>query len=303
MRSNRIGIYVLAILAMLFWGSSFIWYKIIYLYYKPFSVVILRLLISGSFLIIVSILFNKREKIQRIDLKYFFLLAFFEPFAYFLCESLGMQYVSATMGAIIISFIPLLTPVFSLIFLKEKITYFGIFGIIISFVGVLLVVVKNNDSTSSFQGIILMFLAVLSAIFYGILLKKISAKYSSITIIKTLNIIALIYFLPLFFILEWNHFITVIPNFQAIMTLLKLSLFASGLAFIFITIVVRNIGLNNTNIFANLIPVFTAFIAYLVLKEEFSLRKIIGIIIVISGLFLSQIPFFMKKSRRKNKTE
>jgi len=295
MKSNRIGIYILAVFAMLFWSSSFIWYKIIYLYYKPFSVVILRLLISAIFLFIVGLLFKKNDKIQRVDRKYFLLLAFFEPFCYFLCESLGMQYVSATMGAIIISFIPLLTPIFSLMFLKEEISKFGISGIIISFTGVLLIVMKNDDATSSFKGIILMFLAVLSAIFYGILLKKISAKYSSITIIKTLNIIGLIYFLPLFFILEWNHFITVMPNSQAIITLLKLSIFASGLAFIFITIVIRNIGLNNTNIFANLIPVFTAFIAFFVLQEEFSLKKIIGIIIVISGLFLSQIPYFMKK--------
>ena len=146
-----------------------------------------------------------------------------------------------------------------------------------------------------------MFFAVLSAISYGILLKKISAKYSSITIIRNLNIIGLIYFLPLFFVLEWDHFITIIPNSQAIITLLKLSIFASGLAFIFITIVIRNIGLNNTNIFANLIPVFTAFIAFFVLQEEFSLKKIIGIIIVILGLFLSQIPYFIKNSRRKNK--
>jgi len=53
-------------------------------------------------------------------------------------------------------------------------------------------------------------------------------------------------------------------------------------------------GLINANIFANLIPVFTAVIAYYVLKESFKILKIIGILIVICGLFISQIPQFKR---------
>ncbi|NQU81742.1 MAG: EamA family transporter [Bacteroidetes bacterium] len=47
-------------------------------------------------------------------------------------------------------------------------------------------------------------------------------------------------------------------------------------------------GASKANIFANLIPVFTAIFAFFLLKEILPLRKIIGITIVITGVFLSQ---------------
>jgi drug/metabolite transporter (DMT)-like permease len=104
----------------------------------------------------------------------------------------------------------------------------------------------------------------------------------------------MIYFLPLFFIFEFPHFLSVKPNLSVIVLILKLAIFASTLAFILITYVIKKIGLINANIFANLIPVFTAVIAYFILKESFDLKKIIGILVVICGLFISQIPQFAK---------
>ena len=59
--------------------------------------------------------------------------------------------------------------------------------------------------------------------------------------------------------------------------------------------VIKKIGLINANIFANLIPAFTAVIAFYVLKESLEIQKIIGIIIVICGLFISQIPQLIKE--------
>ncbi|MCK5051002.1 MAG: EamA family transporter, partial [Candidatus Cloacimonetes bacterium] len=102
------------------------------------------------------------------------------------------------------------------------------------------------------------------------------------------------YFLPVFLIFESTHFISVVPSLSAIITILKLAIFPSTLSFIFITYVIKKIGLINANIFANLIPVFTAVIAYIILKESLELQKIIGILVVICGLFISQIPQFKR---------
>jgi drug/metabolite transporter (DMT)-like permease len=43
-----------------------------------------------------------------------------------------------------------------------------------------------------------------------------------------------------------------------------------------------------TNVFVNLIPVFTAILSYLILKERFIVLKIVGIAIVVAGLIFSQ---------------
>ena len=111
MKNNSIGIYAATVLAMVFWSLSFIWYKEVFQFYKPITLVVGRLSISAIFLFItVGLIMRKLTKIKASDLKYFLLLAFFEPFLYFMGESFGMTMVSSTLAAVIISTIPLFSP-------------------------------------------------------------------------------------------------------------------------------------------------------------------------------------------------
>ena len=296
MKIDKIWVYTAATLAALFWGFSFVWFKQAFLVYRPITIVFLRLVFASILLNIFIKTTGKTQRVTRKDLKLFLLLAFFEPFCYFLGESFGLTFISATIGAIIISTIPLFTPFFTYFLIKEKITIYGIIGLLISFFGVLLIVVKDYSGASTVKGVVLMFIAVFSAISYGIIVKKLTVRYSGFTIVKWQNLFGMIYFLPVFLIFESNHFISVVPTMSAIITILKLAIFPSTLSFIFITYVIKKIGLINANIFANLIPVFTAVIAYIILKESLELQKIIGIFVVICGLFISQIPQFIRKS-------
>jgi drug/metabolite transporter (DMT)-like permease len=287
---NRLIYYIFAIIAMLSWGSTFIWFKIVFKYYQPLTVTFLRLLLATIMLFLFSILVKKNERISKEDRKYFLLLTFFEPFCYFLGESFGMQYVNASLGSIIISTIPLVTPIFAFLFLKEEITKFGIIGLVVSFLGVLLIVLGESMTNSSLKGILLMFFAVLSAVGYGIVVRNLADRYSSITIVKWQSFIGMLLFLPLFVTYELRDFVQVNYSWEASFTILKLAFFGSVLAFIMMTKVVRGIGLNSANMFTNLIPVITSLLSYFILKEIFGMQKIIGIGIVILGLFISQIP-------------
>lgn len=294
MKIDKIWIYVAAILATFFWSFSFVWFKQAFLFYRPITVVFLRLVIASLILSIYIKTTGKTQIIARKDYKSFLLLAFFEPFCYFMAESFGLTFVTATVGAIIIATIPLFTPFFTYLFIKEKITIYGIVGLIISFFGVLLIVIKNHGGATSIKGIILMFFAVFAAVSFGIVVKKLTIRYSVFTIVKSQNLLGIFYFLPFFIIFEGSHFLSVKPDLSVIITIVKLAVFCSTLAFILMIYVIKKIGLINANIFANIIPVFTAVIAYFVLKESFDLKKIIGIVIVICGLFISQIPQFKR---------
>jgi drug/metabolite transporter (DMT)-like permease len=83
-----------------------------------------------------------------------------------------------------------------------------------------------------------------------------------------------------------------------VVSLLSLAVFCSSLAFVFFTISTREIGISRTNVFSNLIPVFTAIFSFLILSEFFSLHKILGILLIVFGLYLSQI-----KERKKEVLE
>ncbi|PID28670.1 MAG: EamA family transporter [Candidatus Cloacimonadota bacterium] len=298
---KKILIFAAAVLSMLFWSSTFVWFKVALKYYKPMTIVFLRLVIASVFLTALIHIFGKYEKIKKEDYKHFFLLAFFEPFCYFLGEAFGMQFVSSTAGSIIVSTIPLVTPFFAWVFLKEKITAYTFAGLVISFIGVILIVAKTAGEESSLLGILLMFFAVLSGTMYGIQLRKVSCKYGSFTIVRAQSVIGMLLFLPLFAIFERKEFLQTIPDAEIIFILIKLSVFASCFAFILFTYVIRDMGISRANIYTNLIPVFTAVIAKFELNEQINFNKIAGIIIVVSGLFVAQIPYFKKRKFRLQK--
>ena len=70
-------------------------------------------------------------------------------------------------------------------------------------------------------------------------------------------------------------------------------MFASCLAFILYAYSLKKLGMNNANIFINIIPVMTAIFAWYILGEPLTFRKLTGIAIVIFGLFIAQVK--MKK--------
>jgi len=77
--------------------------------------------------------------------------------------------------------------------------------------------------------------------------------------------------------------------------------FSSTLAFVFFTHSIRSLGVNRSNSFINLIPVFVAILSFFILKEELGLQKIAGIVVVVAGLFLAQLKLkgkIIKKDRK-----
>ena len=277
---------------------AFIWMKIVLQYYQPITVATLRIFLSSIFLFFYIKLFKKCQKIDKSDYKLFLISAFFNPFIYFLLESYGIKYVSSTISAVIIATIPLFSPLVAYFSVKEKLSLLNIFGIIVSFFGILIMLVNKDLSLRADPiGVLILFLAVASALIYTVLLVKLTRKYSSVNIITYQNIIGIFYFLPLFFYFDFNNFISVKPNFELISSLVFLSILCSSLAFIFYATSIKNLGISKTNVFTNFIPVFAAIFSYFILAEVFTFSKILGIVIVIVGVFVSQIKKYKKPQR------
>jgi drug/metabolite transporter (DMT)-like permease len=241
---------------------------------------------------------KKLQKIRKGDLKYFILVSIFNPFLYFLGESYGIKFSSTTVAAVIIATIPLFTSFTSSYFLNEKITKMNILGVFFSIIGVGFVIFNNGEAIeASTFGIGMLSFAVAAAIGYTLILKKLTSKYNSITVVTYHNFIGIFLFAPLFFIIDFPEFRMSGFSSEAWVPMLELAIFGSSFAFIFFTFSIHKIGVGKANAFTNLIPVFTAFIAYFVLDEILNFNKMLGISLVIAGLFLSQI----KTSKLKEK--
>ena len=284
--------------AAFFWSFSFVWFKIAFLAYNPLTVVIFRLAISAVLITIIAAVLKRLQKPTRKDLRLFILMAFFEPFIYFLGESYGLKYVSSTVAAVIVATIPLFTPLAAWYFHQEKVKWMNGIGLFFSFIGVGLVVLNGSfQLNASPLGVGLEFMAVFAAIAYAIVLKSLASRYNTLTIIAYQNIIGILFFLPLWLVIDFRTLLQTPFHPQAFRAIILLAVFSSTLAFVFFTQSVRQIGVNRSNTFINLIPVFVAIFSFLILKEELGLQKIAGIAIVVTGLFLAQIK---RKQRKKN---
>ena len=279
-----------ALLSMIFWSFSFVWVKIAYFAYGPLTVIFFRLIISVGLLFLFSLFVRKLQKLQRKDYKIFILLALFEPFLYFMGESFGLLYVSSTVAAVIVATIPLFAPIAAWYFYKERLSLMNIMGLFLSFLGVCLVILNNDLSFSaSPKGVLLEFMAVFAAIGYSIVLRKLAFRYNTFTIITYQNFIGIFMFMPFWLVFESAGFINTPFHWQAFRAIILLSVFASTFAFILFTYSVRTVGINRSNMFVNLIPVFVAILAWFILGDQLTLQKFIGITVVIGGLFLAQI--------------
>jgi drug/metabolite transporter (DMT)-like permease len=308
MQKKRPIVYSAVILAMIFWAFSFVWIKVVFLAYGPLTAVFFRLIIASGIMLLISSLSGTLMKPEKKDIGKILLLVFFEPFLYFMGESFGLLYVSSTVGAVIIATIPLFSPIAASRFHGEKLSLRNLFGIIISFMGVAIVIFDSSfNLQASPLGIALIFIGVFAAVGYASVLKGLTKNYNITTIITYQNVIGVLYFLPFWLGFEMNEFILTPFHKEAFMAIIKLAIFASCFAFILFTYSVKNMGVNNSNMFVNIIPVFVAIFAWLIIDEPMSAQKITGIAVVISGLIFAQIrpariiKRLSKNGRGKNK--
>ena len=286
---SNFKVYVALIISMIIWGLSFIWYKQAYISFLPATVIVFRLFISSPLLLLSAFMLRRLKWPDKKDIKYFLLLAFFEPFLYFVGESYGMLYVSSTLASILIATIPIITPLAGYFFFKERLKINNYFGMFLSFIGVVLVVyVEGRLGEAQWSGIFLILLAVFSTVGYTSILKKISEKYNALSILWLQNLIGGIYFLPLFLFTELKSIAWDTLSFNDFIPILYLAIFASSLAFLFFIQGNRKLGMTRAVVFVNFIPIVTAIFAVYILHEKLPWLKGIGILVTILGLFMSQ---------------
>jgi drug/metabolite transporter (DMT)-like permease len=294
---DSIRIYGGVLLAMIFWAFSFIWFKIANEMFRPVTIVFLRLIISLILLSAYLGIKKKFVKIRKEDRKLFLMLALFEPFFYFLGESFGLTFVSATVGSVLISTIPVVATIGAWVIFKERLKIINYIGIIISFAGIIVFIMNRDGSlTFNLKGLSLLILAVVSASGYNLTLSRLVGSYSPVYIVNVQNAIGAVLFLPLFILSDFRHFINTPFSLSSFVPIIELAVFASCGAFILFGFSVRNMGITKANVFTNFIPIFTAFFSFFILGDRLTFQNIIGMIIVIAGLIMSQINGSPRKS-------
>lgn len=292
--------YIAVMFAMAFFAFSYVWFKVANTSYPPVTIIFFRLLISVSLLTLYLVLSRRFQKIRKGDLKYFFFIAMCEPFLYFIFEGYGLTYVSSTVASVVIATIPVFTTLGALIIFHERLSRMNYFGIVLSLFGIMVFMLAGASNLSfNIKGVILMLMAVFCATGYSLILRKLIDNYRPVYIVNVQNIIGVLLFLPVFLIVDGKSIQDLAWDRQAGVAVIQLAVFASCGAFILFGYAIKSIGITRANLFSNLIPILTALFAYFTIGESITIEKYIGIFIMMTGLYLSQINKF-GRSRLKS---
>lgn len=292
--------YIAILVAMTIWSASFIFTRIGLESFPPITLVTMRMVLAAIILGIVGGVTKQIQRLERKDAKFLLIAAFAEPFCYFICEAYGLTLVSPTVASVILSTIPLFAPLFAFTILRERVTWSNMLGIIISLAGVLMLVVEKEEIVVKPLGLLVLMLAVVAALIYSSMLKKVPEKYNATTIVFYVYLFSLLFFIPAFFIKDFETIHQIDFQWRSFYAVLTLAIFASVLSFVLFCYSVRKLGVTRANAFCNIMPGCTALFMWLLYDETLPTIKIVAIVIVIIGLFISQIQFKTKKARRDN---
>ena len=295
---SKILIYIASTFAITLWGMSYIWTDQLIAQNIPiFYFVFVRILMAGVVLFLFNTAYARIKRIQRQDLPKFLLLAFFEPFIYFICETYGLKLTgSPTLSAMVIATIPIFSIGAGIIFFREKINLVNIGGILLTLVGIVMVAMAHGTLGENFiWGVVLLLLAVISEVGHASITKSLSGNYSSQIIVMYQFLIGAVYLFPLFLWKGLDGFdMEIYFDGDVWYPIICLAILCSSLAFSLWVSTIKNLGVAKSSIFSALIPVAAAIIAWILGHEMLNQRQWIGIAISTVGVVLSQ--YTIKKS-------
>ena len=284
--------YTLTILAIILWGFSFVWTNdIIQKGIPVFTFLFIRLALAGSLLFAFAKITGKLQKIAKKDVKYLILMAFFEPFIYFIGETYGIKATdSAVLSAVIIATIPIASLFVEKIFYKVPYTVYKVLGTALTLPGIVMVIMKSGESTSvgHYWGIALLFLAVAGATGYSSVVRKLSGNYNPVTITTYQFVIGAAFFFPFFLGWGLDGVNSTLFSREVMVPLISLAVLCSCVAFLFWVNSIKDLGMTTTNIFSALIPAVSAVGAAMLGQEEITLMSAIGIAVVTAGVIIAQ---------------
>ncbi|MBN2245237.1 MAG: DMT family transporter, partial [Candidatus Aminicenantes bacterium] len=151
---------------------------------KPLQLIGFRFILAALILTVLRYTGLIHVNLRKKNLQPLFLLAFFQPVLYFLFETMGIQWTSASEAGMMIGLIPVVTVLLEIPFFKTFPSWKQFLSILLSVSGIFFIFFMqgNIEITGNIRGILCLFGAILSGSLYNIFSKKSSSSFSPLEI-------------------------------------------------------------------------------------------------------------------------
>ena len=276
---------IMGISFALMWSSAFTSARIAVAYASPLLMLSLRFLISGLLAVLIARLLGQTARLTRKQWIAVVLFGVCQNGIYLGSNFVAMQWIEASLAAIIASLLPLLVALASLIFLRERLSPAAIFGLIAGAVGVFIIMSDRLSGGADPVGVILCFIGVLALTVATMLVRGAIGSGNIIMIVGLQMLVGSAFLFPASLALETWH-VTVSWQLIAAFTYTVL---VPGLAATLVWFyLVGRIGATRAASFHFLNPFLGVAIASLIVNESLTLRDIIGVAIISIGIVAVQ---------------
>lgn len=281
-----------ALAAQIIFGFSFMFTKISLGYSSPFVVIADRYIIAFAGLTVAMIIAKRKIKFNKGIYK-LVLMSVFQPLLYFVFESYGIAMTTSAFSSVMIALIPVVAMICGIFILNEKPTLLQYLFTVLSVGGVAVATLAGNmEGTVTPLGVLLLSGAVISSASYNMMSRKISSEFSVFERTYAMTIIGLVFFLLFALIENRAAPLKIITSFaipEYSLSILYLGIVSSVFAFLMLNYANTYLPVAKTTVFSNITTVVSVIAGSIFLKENLSVVSVMGIVMIITGVFAVQL--------------
>jgi drug/metabolite transporter (DMT)-like permease len=290
MTNSKLFIYSEALFAVIVWGASFIATKIALEDISPISIVWLRFLMGVIILGVAVVLRRQFALPDKKEWIYFALLGFLGITFHQWLQSNGLQTSEAGTTAWIVATTPVFMALLGWFLLRERLGWTKSLGILLAFLGVLVVVSKGDFASISVGrfgapgDVLILISAVNWAVFSALSRRGLQSHSASLMMFYVMSFGWLFTSLLFLTTTSFREIDQLTPN--GWMAAVFLGVFCSGLAYIAWYDALKALTTAQTGVFLYLEPLVAVVVAFFLLGEQITLASLLGGAVILFGVWL-----------------
>ncbi|HCY6882801.1 TPA: DMT family transporter [Staphylococcus aureus] len=269
---------------IILWGSAFPMIKIALNDFSAESLSAFRLILA-TIILLPFVIIKKLPTPELRDIPVIFILGFCGFVIYHTALNFGETLISAGISGILVSTTPIFSSALAYIFLKEHFSKWNLLSSLVAFIGISIISISKDDYTTiNVLGVFIILLASFSESLYFTFQKKYIEKYGFIAF-TLYTIMASSPFMLIFIpeIINDIHGAT----FTSIVSVLYLAIFPTIIPYVLLAYIVKSVGVSDATMSLYLTPIVSLLLSYLLLDELPTTLAIIGGLITLLGVSLS----------------
>ena len=290
--------HIAAIFTVAIWSTTYISTKILLMDFDPVEIMVYRFIAGFALLLFLA---GKPMKLKEKKHELLFIAAgICGVTLYFTLQNMALTYTYASNAGVVISTAPFFTAIISAILLKneERLRVNFFVGFLVAMTGIILISFNGAKMELNPLGDLLTVAAAVTWGFYSVFSKKIAnLGYDNIKTIRKVFGYGLIFMIPTVWILGVDFSPEHLLKGENIFNLLYLGLGASAICFITWNYAIRVLGPVKTGVYIYLEPAITVVTAMFLLGEIITPLAILGTVLTMAGLVLSEWKFRKKQNQ------